>query len=53
MEKDGRYYFLFEANLVDWNEYPTGLRVVAVGYDDDRNVVARTDLEQGGVTAAQ
>ena len=53
MEKDGRLYFLFEANLVDWSEYPTGLRVVAVGYDEDRNVVARTDLEQGGVSAAQ
>ena len=53
IEKDGRLYFLFEANLVDWNEYPTGLRVVAVGYDEDRNVVARTDLDQGGVFAAQ
>ena len=53
MEKDGRLYFLFEANLVDWSEYPTGLRVVAVGYDEDRNVVARTDLEQGGVSVAQ
>lgn len=53
MEKDGRSYFLFEADLVDWNEYPTGLRVVAVGYDEDRNAVVRTDLEEGGVTAAQ
>lgn len=53
MEKDGQLYFLFEADLVDWSEYPTGLRVVAVGYDEDRNVVARADLEQGGVTAAQ
>lgn len=53
MEKDGQSYFLFEADLVDWNEYPTGLRVVAVGFDEDRNVVARTDLEEGGVTAAQ
>lgn len=53
MEKDGQSYFLFETNLVDWSEYPTGLRVVAVGYDEDRNVVARTDLDQGGVFAAQ
>ena len=53
MEKDGQLYFLFEADLVNWSEYPTGLRVVAVGYDEDRNVVARADLEQGGVTAAQ
>ena len=53
MEKDGQSYFLFETNLVDWSEYPTGLRVVAVGYDEERNVVARTDLDQGGVFAAQ
>ena len=53
MEKDGRSYFLFEADLVDWSEYPTGLRAVAVGYDEDRNLVARTDLDQGGVFAAQ
>lgn len=53
MEKDGQSYFLFETNLVDWSEYPTGLRVVAVGYDEERNVVAQTDLDQGGVFAAQ
>ncbi|WP_295751355.1 hypothetical protein [uncultured Oscillibacter sp.] len=53
MEKDGQSYFLFETNLVDWSEYPTGLRVVAVGYDEERNVVARTDLDQGGVFAAE
>lgn len=53
MEKDGQSYFLFEADLVDWNEYPTGLRVVAVGFDEDRDVVAWVDLEEGGVTAAQ
>ena len=53
MEKDGQSYFLFETNLVDWSEYPTGLRVVAVGYDEERNVVARTDLDQGGVSVAQ
>lgn len=53
MEKDGQSYFLFEADLVDWSKYPTGLRIVAVGFDEDRNVVAQTDLEEGGVTAAQ
>lgn len=49
MGKDGRSYFLFEADLVDWSEYPTGLRAVAVGYDEDRNVVAQVDLEEGHV----
>ena len=52
MEKDGRSYFLFEADLVDWNEYPTGLRIVLVGYDGDRNAVAQVDLEEGHVVAA-
>lgn len=47
MEKDGRSYFLLEKYPVDWNDYPYGVTVTALGSDKEGNILARIELEQG------
>lgn len=45
--QDGRSYFLVKKFPVNWDDYPY-YRVVAVGYDDAGNEIARVELDQGG-----
>lgn len=48
MEKDGRYYFLFQTYPpFNWADYHPGLDPLAVGWDEAGNEVVRMELTQG------
>lgn len=52
IEKDGWSYFLLKTYPVDWNDYPLGFSVVAIGYDDAGNEIARVALDGGGSSSS-
>ncbi|MEY8388263.1 hypothetical protein AALC17_13380 [Oscillospiraceae bacterium 38-13] len=48
MEKDGRYYFLFQTHPpFNWADFHPGLNPLAVGLDEAGNEVVRIELTQG------
>lgn len=48
MEKDGRYYFLFQTYPpFNWADYHPGLDPLAVGWDEAGNELVRMELTQG------